>query len=306
MSLASLNSFLSKRMPILVLLVSALALLFPSGFTWVAPRITILLGMVMFGMGTMLRLADFQLIFQRPRDVLLGCLAQYALMPLIAFVLVRIFALPTDIALGVLLVGCCPGGTASNVITYLAKGDIALSVTITMITTLLSPIITPLLMLCLTGETIAVPFFSMMFSICQVVLFPILMGIIVNTFLQRLIQKITVCLPTFSIIVISLIIGGVMAVNADKIVSIGIVIAVVVVLHNLTGFALGYLVSRMAKLERPKVKAITIEVGMQNSGLAASLAMIYFGAAAAIPGALFSVWHNLSGSLIANYFAKQD
>ncbi len=305
MTVAGINSFVAKHMSGLILLVSAIALFGPKSFTWVVPHITFLLGAVMFGMGTMLTFADFQLIFQRPKDVLLGCLAQYAIMPLIAFVVVHVFALPPEVAAGVLLVGCCPGGTASNVITYLAKGDIALSVSITMTTTLLSPLVTPLLMLFFAGERIEVSFLSMMLSICQVVLFPLLLGVIINKFFQRTIQKIRTCLPTFSIFVISLIIGGVVSINSSKIFEIGIVTALVVVLHNIAGFAFGYCIAKIFKLEMPKIKAITIEVGMQNSGLAASLALIYFGAAAAIPGAIFSVWHNISGSFIADYFSNK-
>ena len=288
-----------------ILVVSALALFLPKGFLWLVPHIPLMLGVVMFGMGTMLTFEDFRLIFQRPRDILIGVAAQYTIMPLVAFLLVHVFSLPPEVAVGVLLVGCCPGGTASNVITYLAKGDAALSVSLTMVTTLLSPIVTPLLMLVIAGERIDVPFLSMMLSICQVVLLPVLLGIIVNRLFQRVIQKIKDCLPTFSIVVIAVIIGCVISVNATKLLEVGLATALVVILHNLAGLALGYMLTRWVKMEANKAKAITIEVGMQNSGLAASLAITYFGAAAALPGAIFSVWHNLSGSILANYFARK-
>lgn len=288
-----------------ILVVSALALFLPKGFLWLVPHIPLMLGVVMFGMGTMLTFEDFRLIFQRPRDILIGVAAQYTIMPLVAFLLVHVFSLPPEVAVGVLLVGCCPGGTASNVITYLAKGDVALSVSLTMVTTLLSPIVTPLLMLVIAGERIDVPFLSMMLSICQVVLLPVLLGIIVNRLFQRVIQKIKDCLPTFSIVVIAVIIGCVISVNATKLLEVGLATALVVILHNLAGLALGYMLTRWVKMEANKAKAITIEVGMQNSGLAASLAITYFGAAAALPGAIFSVWHNLSGSILANYFARK-
>ncbi len=303
--ISRLNSLISKQMFPFILVVSALALFLPKGFLWLVPHIPLMLGVVMFGMGTMLTFEDFRLIFQRPRDILIGVAAQYTIMPLVAFLLVHVFSLPPEVAVGVLLVGCCPGGTASNVITYLAKGDVALSVSLTMVTTLLSPIVTPLLMLVIAGERIDVPFLSMMLSICQVVLLPVLLGIIVNRLFQRVIQKIKDCLPTFSIVVIAVIIGCVISVNATKLLEVGLATALVVILHNLAGLALGYMLTRWVKMEANKAKAITIEVGMQNSGLAASLAITYFGAAAALPGAIFSVWHNLSGSILANYFARK-
>ncbi|MBR3663453.1 MAG: bile acid:sodium symporter family protein [Desulfovibrio sp.] len=303
--ISRLNSLISKQMFPFILVVSALALFLPKGFLWLVPHIPLMLGVVMFGMGTMLTFEDFRLIFQRPRDILIGVAAQYTIMPLVAFLLVHVFSLPPEVAVGVLLVGCCPGGTASNVITYLAKGDVALSVSLTMVTTLLSPIVTPLLMLVIAGERIDVPFLSMMLSICQVVLLPVLLGIIVNRLFQRVIQKIKDCLPTFSIVVIAVIIGCVISVNATKLLEVGLATALVVMLHNLAGLALGYMLTRWVKMEANKAKAITIEVGMQNSGLAASLAITYFGAAAALPGAIFSVWHNLSGSILANYFARK-
>lgn len=303
--ISRLNSLISKQMFPFILVVSALALFLPKGFLWLVPHIPLMLGVVMFGMGTMLTFEDFRLIFQRPRDILIGVAAQYTIMPLVAFLLVHVFSLPPEVGVGVLLVGCCPGGTASNVITYLAKGDVALSVSLTMVTTLLSPIVTPLLMLVIAGERIDVPFLSMMLSICQVVLLPVLLGIIVNRLFQRVIQKIKDCLPTFSIVVIAVIIGCVISVNATKLLEVGLATALVVILHNLAGLALGYMLTRWVKMEANKAKAITIEVGMQNSGLAASLAITYFGAAAALPGAIFSVWHNLSGSILANYFARK-
>ena len=292
-------------MSMLVIIVAIIALLQPWTFAWAASKITILLGIVMFGMGMTLRFKDFKLIFQRPRDVLIGALAQFTIMPLIAFLIVKIFSLPPELAIGVMLVGTCPGGTSSNVMTYLAKGDIALSVSMTMLTTILSPIVTPLLMLLLAGEWIEISFSSMMISILQVVIFPIALGITINAALGNVVKKFTKYLPLISILAIILIVGGVVSVNAAKIVEVGLIVAIVVIIHNLLGYGLGFVISRIMKMEISKAKAISIEVGMQNSGLATSLAITHFGAAAAIPGAVFSVWHNISGSIVANYLSNK-
>ena len=292
-------------MSILVIIVAVIALLQPWTFAWAASKITILLGIVMFGMGMTLRFKDFKLIFQRPRDVLIGALAQFTIMPLIAFLIVKIFSLPPELAIGVILVGTCPGGTSSNVMTYLAKGDIALSVSMTMLTTILSPVVTPLLMLLLAGEWIEISLSSMMISILQVVILPIALGITINATLGNVVKKFTKYLPLISILAIILIVGGVVSVNEAKIIEVGLMVAIVVIIHNLLGYGLGFVISRIMKMEISKAKAISIEVGMQNSGLATSLAITHFGAAAAIPGAVFSVWHNISGSIVANYLANK-
>ncbi len=300
-----INSFVTKNMSLLVIIIAAVALFQPITFTWVVSKITILLGIIMFGMGMTLKFEDFRLIFQKPKEVLIGALAQFTIMPLIAFLIVKIFSLPPELAIGVILVGTCPGGTSSNVMTFLAKGDVALSVSMTMLTTILSPVITPLLMLMLAGEWIEISLTAMMISICQVVILPIVLGIIINAVLRDMVKNFIKYLPLISILAIILIVGGVVAVNAAKIMEVGLVIAAAVVLHNILGYGLGFLLAKIFKMSLDKAKAISIEVGMQNSGLATSLAIAHFGAAAAIPGALFSVWHNISGSLAANYLSSK-
>ena len=293
-------------MALLVLAVAAVALVIPSLFKWAAPQITMLLGVVMFGMGMTLRLQDFKEIFKRPREVFIGLLAQFTIMPLLAYVLAKIFQLPPELAAGVILVGTCPGGTASNVMTYLAKGDLALSVSITMSSTLLAPIVTPILTWWLVGAWIAVSLSAMMLSIVQVVIAPILLGIIVNHLFADFVKRVVRILPLVSIVAILLILGGVVAVNADKILQTGLLMMLVVVLHNLCGYGLGFCAAKLFRMNVAKTKAVSIEVGMQNSGLAVSLAMTHFGAAAAIPGAIFSVWHNISGSIAANWLAQKS
>ncbi len=226
-------------------------------------------------------------------------------MPLLAWVLAQAFSLPPELAAGVILVGTCPGGTSSNVMTYLARGDVALSVSMTMASTILAPIMTPLLTLWLAGQWIDIPAGKMMISIAQVVIAPILLGLLINHFFERPVQKAVKVLPLISVTAIVLIVGGVVSANASRIIETGALIMVVVMCHNLFGYALGFLVAKALHMDMAKVKAVSIEVGMQNSGLATSLALLHFGAAAAIPGALFSVWHNISGSLAANYLAAR-
>ncbi len=299
------SAFISKYMAVFVIVIAAIALFQPWTFKWAASKVTILLGIVMFGMGMTLKLEDFRLVFQRPRDVFIGALAQFTVMPALAWLLATIFNLPADLAAGVILVGTCPGGTSSNVMTYLAKGDVALSVSMTMTTTILAPIVTPLLTWWLAGAWVDVSFTAMMMSIIQVVILPIVLGIIINTFFSSTVDKFIKLLPLVSVIAIVLIVGGVVAVSSQRIMETGLLVMGIVVLHNLGGYAIGFGIAKALHMNIAKVKAISIEVGMQNSGLATSLAMMHFGAAAAIPGAIFSVWHNISGSIAANYLAAR-
>ena len=301
--LEKISEFFTKYMAAIVIIVAVAALILPPAFTWVTPKISLLLGVVMFGMGMTLKVSDFRAIFKNPKEVLAGVLAQFTIMPALAYILAKIFSLPPELAAGVILVGTCPGGTASNVMTFLAKGDVALSVSMTMTTTILAPIITPLLTWLLAGEWIQISLSEMIFSICQIVVLPIIFGIFINSLFSELVEKVSKILPLISILAIILIVGGVVSVNAQKLLEVGLIIGGVVMLHNLFGYFFGFIIARLLKMNWAKSKAISIEVGMQNSGLATSLAIMHFGAAAAIPGAIFSVWHNISGALAANFLA---
>ena len=229
-------------------------------------------------------------------------------MPLLAWGLARLFQLDEALALGVVLVGCCPGGTASNVITYLAKGDLALSVGMTGVSTLLAPFLTPLLTWALAGKSVNVDVASMFLSILWVVILPIVIGLLVKWIWPKFTEKATDYLPAFSSIAIALIVTIVIAANADKLLDGGLIIVLVVMLHNVCGLSLGYLMGQLLRLPEAKKRAISIEVGMQNSGLASSLATIHFAAypLATIPGAIFSVWHNLSGAAIAYLYQRKN
>lgn len=301
--------FIADYMGILVLVVSIAALLWPEVLGQVKPTvINPLLGMVMFGMGLTLRLDDFRVVFSRPKDVIIGCLAQFTVMPLLAWALGRVFSLDEALAVGVILVGCCPGGTASNVITYLAKGDLALSVGMTGVSTLLAPFITPLLVWLLAGKTVDVDVVSMFLSILWVVILPIVAGLAVKQLWPQQTERAVDYLPALSSVVICTIVAIIIAANASKLLSGGIVIIGIVMLHNLCGLSLGYLIGRLLGMTTTKRRAVAIEVGMQNSGLACSLATIHFAAypLATIPGAIFSVWHNMSGATVAYLYGRKD
>ena len=299
---------ISDYMGVLVLLSAVAALVFPDALGHLKPKlINPLLGVIMFGMGLTLKAEDFRVVFSRPKDVLVGCLAQFTVMPLLAFLLTRFFRLEPALAIGVILVGCCPGGTASNVITYLAKGDLALSVGMTAVSTLLAPILTPLLVWLLAGETVDVDVIGMLLSILWVVILPIVLGLLVKRFWPRTTERASGYLPALSSLAICVIVLIVIAANAHKLLDGGWVVLVVVVLHNVCGLAAGYLIGALLHLSTAKRRAISVEVGMQNSGLASSLATLHFAAypLATIPGALFSVWHNISGAVVARIYARK-
>lgn len=299
--------FIAQWMGLLVLLVAAVAMFVPASFDWIETKtINPMLGIIMFGMGLTLSPKDFQIVLSRPKDILIGCLAQFTIMPLLAWLLTLAFSLPKELALGVILVGCCPGGTASNVITYLAKGDLALSVGMTACSTLLAPIVTPLLVWLMAGTMVNVDTLGMLLSIVYVVIAPIIVGLLCQHFLPQLTKAVTPYLPAFSSLAIAITVGIVVSHNADRLMLGGMIVILVVILHNLLGLSLGFAIGRLLRLEKPKCVALSIEVGMQNSGLASSLANMHFAAypLATVPGAIFSVWHNISGALAARIFSN--
>lgn len=294
-------------MALFVLLTAAGALLWPAVFGVIDTSwISYLLGMVMFGMGLTININDFKIVFSRPRDIIIGCIAQFTIMPSLAWCLAKLFNLPPELAIGVILVGCCPGGTSSNVITYLAGGDLPLSVGFTSISTLLAPLLTPLLTWMLAGTYVNVSIWSMFISIISVVILPIFLGFIVKYYFRDLSIKIADYLPAFSTIAITLIVAAVVSSNSSSLRTSGMLIILVVVCHNILGYATGFLLGKILNLAYPKRIAICVEVGMQNSGLACSLANQHFSAMAmaAVPGAIFSVWHNISGALLSRILRK--
>lgn len=292
--------------PLLVLAGGAIALLTPETFSGYSKAINPLLMIIMFGMGLTLTLPDFALVIRKPLPVLLGVVAQYLIMPLLGLGISLLLQLPPALAAGVILVGCAPGGTASNVVTYLAKGDVALSVTMTSISTLLAPVFTPLLTLWLAGQYLPVDAGSMAKTIVQIVLIPVVLGLVLRSLLPRFVDRVLPALPWVSVIAITAVIVIVVAGSAASIFSAGLLILVAVILHNAGGIALGYGTAKLFKQPIASRRTMAIEVGMQNSGLASGLAKQYFTPEAALPGAVFSVWHNLSGALIAAYWRRSS
>ena len=305
-ALEKFSNFVGNTFAVWVLLFAALAFYNPNAFTWIAPYIVPLLGIVMFGMGLTLSVNDFKEIFKRPTEVLIGVVAQFLIMPLVAFLLAHYLPVSREVALGIILVGCCPGGTASNVMTYLAKGDTALSVAVTSASTILAPIVTPSLILLLAGKWLSVSAASLFWSIVEVVLIPIILGLIAQALFQKQVKACIPVLPLVSVIAIVAIVAAVVGQNQQAIAKSGLAIFLIVVVHNGLGLLLGYWFAKLFRLSVPKQKAISIEVGMQNSGLGAALATAHFSQLAAVPSAIFSVWHNISGPIVATYFRKKS
>ena len=298
-----ISEIIGKFMAIIVLIVAIVALFLPKTCLWIdTDWINYLLMVVMFGMGLTLKLEDFIIVFKRPKDIIIGCIAQFTIMPLLAFGLGKVFGLEAGLMAGVILVGTCPGGTSSNVITYLSKGDVALSVCMTSVNTLLAPLLTPAITYLLLRKTVSVDVLAMFLSIIKVVIIPIVLGFVINKIWGKYTEKISDVLPLISVLAITLIVASVVSHNSERILETGVIVFIVVILHNIFGYLAGYLLGVLLKLPLSKKKALSIEIGMQNSGLATSLAQTAFSnlSMVTVPGAIFSVWHNISGALLAN------
>lgn len=304
-ALASFSAFVGKTFALWVILFAVLGFFLPETFKHVAPYIVTLLGIIMFGMGLTISIDDFRELGRRPVEVAIGVVAHFVIMPALALLLTRIIPMPPEVAAGVILVGCCPGGTSSNVMTYLAKGDVALSVACTSVTTLAAPIVTPFLVWMFASQYLPVNAWAMFVSILQVIILPLALGFIAQKALPRLVTAAIPVLPLVSVVGIVLIVAAVVGASKGAIAQSGLLIFAVVVLHNGLGYLLGFFAAKAFGLNLYKRKALAIEVGMQNSGLGAALATAYFSPLAAVPSAVFSVWHNISGALIANYFSSR-
>ena len=301
-----LSTFIGQTFALWAIVFAVIGYALPQPFVPLKSAIPYALGVIMFGMGLTLRARDFREIARRPLQVLLGIVAQFSIMPLLAYLLVRVFSLGPMVALGVILVGCCPGGTSSNVMTYLARGDVALSVTITACSTLLSPLLTPLLLQFYADKSVDIEAGKMMLDILKTVLLPIVAGVVINRLFDRHLQLLRDALPLISVAGIVFIIAIVVALNHATIATGGLIIFGVVILHNLLGYALGFIAALLSGMNSAQRRAVMIEVGMQNSGLGAVLGTRYFSPEAALPSAIFSVWHNISGALVANICAWWD
>ncbi|GLI84035.1 sodium transporter [Rossellomorea marisflavi] len=303
--LETISKTAGKYFALWVILVAVVAYFIPAPFLPLGGYITILLGVVMFGMGLTLKPVDFQLVVKKPLPVIVGILAQFLIMPLGALLIAYLLGLPDQLAAGLVLLGSVPGGTASNVMVYLARGNLALSVAMTSLSTLLAPLATPLILLGLAGQWMPVDPLAMFLSIFQVIIVPITLGIIVQKLLPGIVEKSLEIIPLISVLAIMTIVTAVVSANAPSIRTSGAIIFVAVMLHNLLGLTLGYVAAIIMKLKEGDRRAISIEVGMQNSGLGVALATAHFGPLAALPSVIGAVWHNISGPILATYWSKK-
>lgn len=297
--LSFLNSLVTNFFTFWIIFFSAIAYLHPSHFEGLKTLIVPTLGIIMFGMGMTLTLDDFKRVFLRPKDIGVGVATQYLAMPFFGFILAEAFGLDPLLAAGVVLVGSCPGGTSSNVITYLARGDVAFSVTMTSVSTIISPLMLPLMMYVYAGQWIDVQVFELFMKTVQIILLPVVVGLILRAIIKDRIKYVLPVLPSISAAAIIFIVAVIVAANAEAIATVGLVVTVVAIIHNFLGFSVGYGVARFFEMDVTRARAVSIEIGMQNSGLAVALANTFFGTLAALPGAIFSVWMNISGSALA-------
>ncbi len=301
-----MGRWIERNFMAIALALCGVALLYPDAFVWSKPYIRFLLGVIMFGMGITLRPENFKDVLRKKRLVAIGVAAQFVCMPLLAYLLCTLCRVDKVVLVGFVLLGACPGGTASNVITYLARGNVALSVSMTVVSTLLSPLFTPLIVALYAGAKVDVPVVPMLLSICAMVLLPVISGVAIRTYFSRATDRLLGIFPPLSILCISWIIAIVISLNRERILAMPLLITGLVAAHNLLGMGAGYLAGRLCGADRRDARTMAIEVGMQNSGLSVALATRFFASMplAALPGALFSLWHNLSGIGIATWWQR--
>ena len=297
---------ITKLFPLWAILFSFFAFYFNEYFNVFKSAIVPLLIVVMFGMGMTLTWDNFKKIFKSPLIILIGFGLQYLIMPAAGYFVSVLFNLSPVMMAGVVLVGCSPGGTASNVITYLGNGDVALSITLTLTSTVFAVFLTPFFSYIILNHVVPVPAGEMFLDILQIVLIPVLLGTAINSLFSKKINKVRNVFPLISTLAIVFIIAIIVALNKTKISEMNFIIIAAVIMHNLIGLSFGYFVPKLLKYDNKTCRTISIEVGMQNSGLSVALAVKYFSAAAALPGAIFSVWHNLSGSILAGWWRFKD
>ena len=301
-----ISQFITRLFPLWVVLFSSLAFFFPDPLKPMAKFIPYGLGIIMLGMGLSMKVDDFKLVLSRPKDVFWGIILRYMIMPFVGYGVATMLGLPPALAAGLILVGCCPSGTASNVMTFLAKGDTALSVTVSSFNTVLAPILTPFMFLYLAGSIIPINTEALLMDIVKIVLVPVALGIGLRTLASDFVDKIMGVVPVVSVVTIVAVIATVIALSAAKLATVAIIAFAAVALHNAIGLGLGYGAAKTVGMGEKKSRAIAFEIGMENSGLAVALAIAHLDPVAAIPGAIFSVWHNLTGSLLAGFWGSKE
>jgi len=299
-------STITHLFPVWAVLLSVIAFIQPALFTSLKDLIVPLLTIIMLAMGLTLTARDFANVSKNIKAVSVGVILQFTVMPIVALIIATLLQFDVNLTVGLVLVGAVAGGTSSNVMCFLAKGDVALSISMTAISTLLGVIFTPLLVEILAGKAVDIPVTGMIISLIKIVLIPVILGVIINTFLHKKINFIRPSLPLISMVAIVIIIAIVVALNAGKLVEVGSMVAIAVILHNSIGLLAGYFITKKLGFEEKICRTIAFEVGLQNSGLATALAMKFFAPTAAIAGTIFSIWHNISGSILAGYWSRRS
>ena len=300
-----LAQFICRHMTLWVVLCSAIAFFYPAPFKPIGKYISYMLGVIMLGMGLTMSLEDFRLVLTRPKDVFFGVFFRYLIMPLVGFGVAKMLGLPPALAAGMVLLGAAPSGTGSNVMTYIAKGDTALSVTVSSVNTLLAPVLTTYIFLWLAGSMIPIDMLALLLDIVKIVLIPVAVGVGLHTMAPKLVEKMTKVVPAVSVLFIIAIMSSVVALNAAKMATMAMILCVAVGIHNTAGLALGYFSGRAVGMSPKQSKAITFEIGMENSGLAVALALAHLDPMAALPAAVMTVWEYVTGSLLASYWGAK-
>ncbi|MDD4599894.1 Pantothenate precursors transporter PanS [bioreactor metagenome] len=303
--LEKLATFICKKFALWIIIFSAIAFLQPEPFKPIASYISYLLGFIMLGMGLTMSLRDFELVLKYPKEVFYGVSFRYLIMPLVGYSVAKLLGLPPALAAGVVLLGACPSGTASNVMTFIAKGDTALSVTVSSVNTMLAPVLTPYIFLLLAGTFIPIDVMALLLEIVKIVLLPVTIGIILRMIAGGTVERLQKIVPAFSVVLIVTVVAAVVAVNAGRLATVGLIVLFAVFLHNSLGLLLGYGAARGVGMSERKSRAITFEIGMENSGLAVALAMAHLDPITALPAALCTIWQNISGSMLAGYWSSK-
>lgn len=303
--LEKLAHFICKYMTLWVILISVIAFYNPEPFKPIGKNISYMLGIIMLGMGLTMSLEDFRLILTRPKDVFYGVFFRYLIMPLVGFGVAKVLGLSPALAAGMVLLGACPSGTGSNVMTYIAKGDTALSVTVSSVNTILAPVLTTYIFSFLAGAMIPIDIGALLLDIVKIVLVPVSIGIAMHTAAPKLVEKLVKVVPAVSVIFIITIMSSVVALNAAKMATMALVLCLAVAIHNIAGLVFGYYAGKAVGMSEKKSRAVTFEIGMENSGLAVALAMAHLDPMAALPGAVMTVWEYMTGSLLASYWGNK-
>lgn len=303
--LEKLAQFICRNMTLWVVVFSAIAFFYPAPFKPVGKYISYLLGIIMLGMGLTMSLEDFRLVLTRPKDVFYGVFFRYLIMPLVGFGVAKMLGLPPALAAGMVLLGAAPSGTGSNVMTYIAKGDTALSITVSSVNTILAPVLTTYIFAFLAGAMIPIDIAALLIDIVKIVLVPVAAGVMLHMVAPALVEKLIKVVPAVSVIFIIAIIASVVALNATKLATMAMILLVAVMIHNIAGLLLGYYAGRTVGMSKKKSRAITFEIGMENSGLAVALALAHLDPLAALPAAVMTVWEYIAGSLLASYWGRK-